>query len=339
MVLFKIDSENIDEEAVKTAADWIKKGGLVAFPTETVYGLGADATNNKAVKRIFRAKNRPLDNPLIVHISDLNQLEQIAKEIPPSAKLLIRKFWPGPLTLVLKKKEVLAPAVTAGLTTFAARMPSNKIALELIRKAGIPVAAPSANKSGKPSPTRAEHVIEDLGREIDVLIDGGQTRIGIESTVLDMSSEVPRILRPGMVGRDEIEDVIGINVKGSTDKEGIRSPGMMYAHYSPRAKVYLFSGGKTSVNIEKKAFRVREEKRKYRILTFKETKDYYESKGLKLVVVSSVNSPSEYASKIFALFRQLDSEGIEILLVESPPEEEKWLGVLDRLQKAAYKII
>lgn len=216
----------------------IKSGDVVAFPTETVYGLGADAWNPSAIKKIFKIKGRPADNPLIVHISDMEQLEDFATDIPDSAKKLMTSFWPGPLTMVFKKKPEVLDIITAGLNTVAVRIPDHELALKFLSKTG-PLVAPSANKSGRPSPTKAEHVLKDLGSNFPV-IDGGATQVGLESTVLDLTSEIPTILRPGKIGKEDIEAVLNISVQTNTSKADDntpKSPGQKYSHYKPKAKV------------------------------------------------------------------------------------------------------
>lgn len=222
---------------LKYYIDLLKKGDIVAFPTETVYGLGADAWNPNAIKKIFRTKGRPSDNPLIVHISNEDQLTQFVNSIPETAEKLIHAFWPGPITIVLNKKPDVLDMITAGLDTVALRMPDHEVALSLIDGSG-PLVAPSANRSGKPSPTKAEHVLEDFGPNFPVL-DGGATTVGLESTVIDLSAEIPTILRPGKIGKDEIEHVLGVGVRFSTNEKDLipKSPGQKYSHYKPEAEV------------------------------------------------------------------------------------------------------
>ena len=243
----KMDSENIDYSIIMEAADIINKGGVVVFPTETVYGIGADALNDEAVDKIFKAKGRPQDNPLIVHIADFDELYDLAETVPESAKKLAEKYWPGPLTMILYKKNILSDKITANLDTAAIRLPVNKIALALIRESKKPIAAPSANTSGKPSPTEASHVIEDLMGKVDMIIDGGSTDIGLESSVVDMTGEIPVILRPGGITQENIIDVLGEceydpAIIKSNEKIVPKSPGQKYRHYSPRAKVILYKG-------------------------------------------------------------------------------------------------
>ena len=236
--IIKIDAENPEIELIREVAAIIKKGGLVAFPTETVYGLGADGTNYDAVSNIFKAKGRPQDNPLILHINDIKMATKVVSQIPEKAETLIANFMPGPLAIVLNKTGRVPDIVSGGLATVAIRMPANKIALSLIEECGVPLAAPSANESGKPSPTDATHVIDDLDGKVDCIIDGGKTNIGIESTVIDLTSEIPVLLRPGNVTLDMLESAIGI-VELHDGVQEIRSPGMKYRHYSPDAKVVL----------------------------------------------------------------------------------------------------
>lgn len=224
---------------ISLAAEALKSGKLVVMPTETVYGLAADATNKQAIKKLYSAKDRPSDNPLIIHIADLSQVEQVASEFPEAAQLLAERFWPGPLTLVLPKADGVVSEVTGGLDTVAIRMPAHPVALSLIRKAGIPVAAPSANRFMKLSPTRAEHVDSVLARRVEMVLDGGPSKIGVESTVVDCTGETPRILRPGGVSRGDIEATLGAPL-GTVPPDLVRrSPGMYPRHYAPKATLKL----------------------------------------------------------------------------------------------------
>jgi L-threonylcarbamoyladenylate synthase len=312
----------------------IKKGGLVAFPTETVYGLGANALNKRAVSKIFKAKGRPADNPLIVHVSAKTQVSLIALKIPKSAQFLMKKFWPGPLTLIFKKRDIVPENVTCNLSTVAIRMPKNRIALDLIKKSGVPIAAPSANISGKPSPTTCMHVIEDLFGKVDAIIDGGKTKIGIESTVLDITKEPAIILRPGGVTREMIEKVIG-KVELFESKKPIKnppSPGLKYRHYSPNAKVILIEDSPT------------QRKTLHMLL-----KQY---KGYKIAVMTNKIRPKgnfEYVSlgkselssskKIFSSFRELDKKGIQIILFEGLKEKNLGTAIMNRVRRASFKIL
>ncbi|NLY79982.1 MAG: threonylcarbamoyl-AMP synthase, partial [Lysinibacillus sp.] len=247
-----VDKQKDNEKIYSQAVDLLNQGEVVAFPTETVYGLGAVATNEEAVKKIYEAKGRPSDNPLIVHIGTIEEVQNYIEEIPERAKQLMERFWPGPLTLIMKaKKGVLAKSVTAGLTTVGLRMPDHEVALELLRALKKPVAAPSANRSGKPSPTKAEHVYEDLQGRIPLILDGGTTGIGIESTVLDVTVNPPVILRPGGVTKEMLEEVIGEVFQPTPKEETLdstpKAPGMKYTHYAPEAPVYLIDNDRSKV--------------------------------------------------------------------------------------------
>lgn len=329
--------DGIDERKIKVAARLILEGKLVAFPTETVYGLGADALNEEAVKRIFEAKGRPADNPLIVHIADFNDLKKLARDIPKEAKLLAERFWPGPLTLVLPKKDEVPLVTTGGLDTVAVRMPAHEIALALIR-ASTPVAAPSANISGKPSPTLAEHVVDDFYGRIEAIIDGGPTKVGVESTVIDLSSERPTLLRPGGLPLEEIEAVIGpVEIHPAVKGKNVdlaRAPGMKYKHYSPNAQVIVVEGPKERVR-EK----VRELVREYR------------SKGYRVGVMATEEfeadefyhlgrTVEDVAKNLFGALRELDRRGVDVIIAEGVEERGLGLAVMNRLRKAAgYRIV
>ncbi|MEK6958364.1 MAG: L-threonylcarbamoyladenylate synthase, partial [archaeon] len=249
--ILKIDSRKPEAKKILEAARIIRKGGLVAFPTETVYGLGANAFNTEAVRKIFRAKGRPFDDPLIVHVCSEKQVYELAEEVAFEAKVLMDKFWPGPLTIVMRKSKKVPAITTANLGTVAIRMPKNRIACALIRKAGVPIAAPSANTFSRPSPTTAGHVLADLKGKIPLILDGGTTRIGIESTVIDLSGKKPVLLRPGAVTLEQLQKTIGkVQVHGAVkstpgkNKKKIfaLAPGMKYRHYAPKAKVILVFG-------------------------------------------------------------------------------------------------
>ena len=329
--------DGVDERKIRIAARFILEGKLVAFPTETVYGLGADALNEKAVRRIFEAKGRPPDNPLIVHIAEFGDLKKLAKEIPEEAKLLAKRFWPGPLTMVLPKREEVPYATTGGLDTVAVRMPAHPIALALI-KASTPIAAPSANISGKPSPTLAEHVIDDFYGRIECIIDGGETKIGVESTVIDLSSERPTLLRPGGLPLEEIEKVIGeVEIHPAVRGKLVdvaRSPGMKYKHYSPNAQVIVVEGKRE--NVRKKIAELVEE---------------YRSKGLRVGVMATEEYDSDeffhlgkteedVAKNLFKALRELDKRGVDVIIAEGVEERGLGFAVMNRLRKAAgYRII
>ncbi|NJD99763.1 threonylcarbamoyl-AMP synthase [Thermococcus sp. LS1] len=329
--------DGMDDRKIKIAARFILEGKLVAFPTETVYGLGADALNEEAVRRIFKAKGRPADNPLIVHIADFDDLKKLAREIPDEARLLAEKFWPGPLTVVLPKKEEVPTVTTGGLDTVAVRMPAHPIALALIR-ASTPIAAPSANISGKPSPTLAEHVIDDFYGKIECIIDGGETKIGVESTVIDLSSEKPTLLRPGGLPLEEIEKVIGeVEIHPAVRGKLVdvaRSPGMKYKHYSPNAQVIVVEGPRE--NVRKK---------------IEELVNEYRKKGLRVGVMATEQydadeffhlgtSEEEVARNLFRALRELDKRGVDIIIAEGIEERGLGFAVMNRLRKAAgYRIV
>ncbi len=343
-----VDFENPQNsiDTIKKAALILKKGGLVAFPTETVYGLGANALNPTAVKKIYEAKGRPSDNPLIVHISDIYELESLVKEIPKSANKLIKAFWPGPLTIIFKKSDIIPFETSGGLDTIAVRFPENKVAQFLIREAGIPIAAPSANSSGKPSPTRASHVAFDLDSRIDMIIDGGHSEFGLESTIIDITSEVPCLLRPGSVTVTMIEDVIGkINIDNAvlfklSENEKPKAPGMKYAHYSPAADVTIVNGTLNNIinSINKLAEKNTLKNIPTGIIATVQTKDKY--KYGTVLVIGDRAKPETIASNLFKMLRKCDYLKLSQVYVEAFDEDEVGMAVMNRLKKAAgYNII
>jgi L-threonylcarbamoyladenylate synthase len=330
--VLQLDPQSPQPEAIEQAASIIRDGGLVAFPTETVYGLGADATNERAVSRIFQAKDRPADNPVIVHVSSREMLDRVAAGVGPKAERLIQTFWPGPLTLVLERKKEVAPAVSAGLTTVAVRMPGNRIALELIRTAGTPIAAPSANVSGRPSPTTAAHVFEDLDGRIDLILDGGATNIGIESTVFDTTSDPPMILRPGWITREMLIEVAGPVGCATSSEDMRRSPGTMHRHYSPRAPVILIAPDSPE-SIE----RVCRDRLKTGSVGFiGHTPVNIENVDFTPVILH--DSAVEYALCIYSALRKLDEQQVSIIVVEGISEAGEGAAVMDRLRRAASEI-
>lgn len=348
--VFKIGTGNL-EEVIRIAGTIIKKGGTVAFPTETVYGLGADALNPDAVRKIFKAKGRPLDNPLIVHIADIDQLDVIASDIPVSARCLMETFWPGPLTMIFKRKDIVPDVTTCDLDTVAVRMPDNPIALGLIKEAGTPIAAPSANISGRPSPTTAEHVISDLSGRIDAVIDGGAVRVGVESTVLDMTPDIPVLLRPGAVSIDQIREYVGEVLIGYTDRpagagEVVRSPGLKYTHYSPETRLVLVIGNSSAVvdKISELARECRDRNIRVGLLVTDETAktdemaEYVSTDGMFLL--GSRYDASAIASNLFAGLRYLDMEDTDVIIADgSIGIAGIGAAVLNRLKKAADKLI
>ena len=338
--------------ALAEAGRRLRAGELVAFPTETVYGLGADATNPAAVRRIFAAKGRPADNPLIVHIEQVERLREVAATIPGPALELAGLFWPGPLTLVLPRRDTICPEVSAGLPTVAVRCPEHPVARELIAFADRPVAAPSANLSGRPSPTRAEHVLRDLGGRIPLLLDGGPCRVGVESTVLDLTSRPPVLLRPGGVTLEELRSVLGRvdldpGVLGEPHSGPVRSPGMKYRHYAPAAPAWLVEG--TPPAVARKVFQLVKEwagaGERVGLLISEETAqqlgelfsaDWPGAGGtLQVEVVGPRDHPEEYARRLFALLRRLDEAGASRILMEGVPPVGMGLAVANRLRRAA----
>lgn len=339
--LVKVDTENPEKSVLTEAAEILKNGGLVAFPTETVYGLGANGLDEKACKRIYEAKGRPSDNPLILTIGDLDGLYKIVGKVTENAKKIIDAFWPGPITLVLPKADCVPETVTGGLDTVAVRYPSNKIARELIKIAGIPVAAPSANSSGKPSPTRASHVEFDLNSKIEMIIDGGAADWGLESTILDVSEDKPVLLRPGAVTQDMIEDVVGeIDVDPAvySKPDGNivpKAPGMKYKHYSPSAKVILVSGSMENVisTINEKISADEKNGLKVGVMATTQTKDRYI--GGEVLVVGDRTKPETIGANLFKILRKFDFIGVDIVYSEVFDEDGEGAAIMNRLNKAA----
>ncbi len=328
------------EAGTRKGADIIRKGGLVAFPTETVYGLGANGFDQNAVLSIFEAKGRPADNPLILHVSKKNDVRKIWRRIPDTALMLMDTFWPGPLTIILQKTELIPDAVTAGLDTVAVRMPSDKTAHALISKSGVPIAAPSANLSGKPSPTTAEHVYLDMNGRIPLILDGGPCRYGVESTVISLAARNPTILRPGAVTKEMLESVIGpVSVSESILKplaegETAASPGMKYKHYAPNAQVMVVVG-----NPRETAERILElyaggeaAGKTVRIAATEETKRFYSNRNY--IVLGERKHPETMCATLFQTLRELDSDA-DLILAEGIPPEEFGLAYMNRLLRAA----
>lgn len=336
--IIKIDKNNIEKNLIIEAAQIIKSGGLVAFPTETVYGLGANGLDALAVEKIFKAKGRPQDNPLILHVHSLLQVKELVEEIPEIAQRCMEKFWPGPLTILFKKNSKIPNIITAGLDTVAIRMPKNNIALELIRLANVPIAAPSANISGKPSPTSANHVKEDLSGKIDMIIDGGNTGIGLESTVLDLSGDVPMILRPGGVTLEDLKEIIPqVTQDSSIMKEDVvpKSPGQKYRHYAPKGEMLLFSGEIENMvkAIKKYSGEYISSGKNIGIICTDETKDLYKD-GL----IISLGSRKDYniiAHNLFHTIRLFDEANVDIILSEGVEESDLGIAIMNRMKKAA----
>ena len=306
-------------EQIEAAAEMIRQGRLVAFPTETVYGLGANALNAAAVARIYEAKGRPAQSPLIVHVASVEMAREVAAAWPQAAGTLAGRYWPGPLTLVLPKRPAVPDIVTAGLGTVGIRVPAHPVALELIRLAGVPIAAPSANRFSGLSPTTAEHVRESLGDAVDLILDGGATDVGIESTVLSLAGPRPVLMRPGMVSRREIEELVGpIEIAAAAGDGPHAAPGMHRKHYSPRTRLLLVEGG---------------------AVPERGTGAYAgmggEPAGPVARLVRMPRDPAGYAAALYETLHRLDREGLDWIAVERPPEGPEWAAILDRLERAA----
>ena len=346
-VVLKVDSQQPDIEKVQVAASIIREGGLVAFPTETVYGLGADALNPKAVLALFKAKKRPLDNPPIVHVANVSDVYGLAKRVPLKADKLMREFWPGPLTLVFKRSKTVPDVTVAGLDTIAVRMPQHAVALALIRETSRPIAAPSANLAGKPSPTSADHVFDDLNGRIDAILDGGPTCIGVESTVLDLSADTALVLRPGGTPLEALRRVLGdvklhpfVAAEKELPLEKTRSPGMKHKHYAPNAQVIVVEGAISAV-----------------LAKVKELAESYRLKGVKVGVLATDETLAAYradvvkslgsrfnlavvAQNLFSLLREFDAEDVDVIIAEGVSTEGLGLAVMNRQRKASgYNIV
>jgi L-threonylcarbamoyladenylate synthase len=341
-VVYKVNPLRPERSVIQAAAKVIRMGGVVAFPTETVYGLGANALDPEAVKKVYEVKRRPADNPTIVHVADKMEARRLAAEIPEKGYELMERFWPGPLTLVLKKSEIVPSITVAGLDTVAVRMPNHRVALMLIEEAGVPVAAPSANLAGKPSPTLAEHVIRDLDGRIDMVLDGGPTEIGVESTVLDLTTPQPTVLRPGGVTLEELRRVLGevqlhpaATAREEINLETARSPGMKHKHYAPNAEMILVEGERRD--------RVKER--------IRELVEEYMGKGLKVGVLVAgewepnvgheikVLGPEEdlktIAKNLFKALRELDEKKVDVIIAGEVTATGLGVAVMNRLRKAS----
>lgn len=332
-----------DAEIFCEASRILKKGGLVAFPTETVYGLGGDALMPCAAQNIYAAKGRPSDNPLIVHIGDFDAVDKLAKNVSEDAHKLMKAFWPGPMTLIFEKQEMVPKETTGGLDTVAVRFPSHPVALRLIRESGVYVAAPSANLSGRPSPTRAEHVIEDLDGRIDMILDGGPVAIGLESTIIDVSGEIPVILRPGYITKEQIARILGrIEVDPAILEEHVqehlvaKAPGMKYKHYAPKGQLILVEGGsmeQVSTQINQLVEEAMGQNKKVAVIATKESRDCY--KAPLVVTIGSRQDEESVAHNLFAILREMDTRGIEMIYCESFEREQLGQAIMNRLLKAA----
>lgn len=341
-----LDPQKVKDEELAEAAGILRKGGLVAFPTETVYGLGANGLDEEAAKKIYAAKGRPSDNPLIAHISAPEELEALAAEIPCFAKRLMELYWPGPLTMVFKKKEIVPYGTTGGLDTVAVRMPSDPIARALIRLAGVPVAAPSANRSGRPSPTTADHVWQDMAGRIEMIIDGGPVGIGVESTIVDVTGPVPVILRPGAITMEMVRDALGqVEIDPAIVgpiKEGVRpkAPGMKYRHYAPKARMTLVEGEMEQVvrAINRLAREALKQGERVGIICTDETRFCYPAGMIRSVGIRA--REETVAHNLYAVLREFDDLEADVIFSESFPDDQIGQAIMNRLTKAAgYHII
>ncbi len=339
--IIKVDQYSIQAEDMEKAGALIKAGELVAFPTETVYGLGADALKEEASKKIYAAKGRPSDNPLIVHIADFEALEEIVEVLPKEAKLLADAFWPGPLTMRFIKNERVPDGTTGGLNTVAVRMPNHPIALEFIRAAGGYIAAPSANRSGRPSPTLAEHVAEDMDGIIPMIIDGGQVGIGIESTIVDLAEDEISILRPGFITREMLEEVLGRPVVFDKGIDGChpdaqpKAPGMKYRHYAPKAEMTIVEGDLQEIvaYINKETDRLLAEGKKVAVMATDEAVLNYKASVVKSM--GSRNNPGSLAYNFYKILREFDEEEVDYIFSEGLGEEGVEHAVMNRMIRAA----
>ena len=337
--VIKIDQNNMDTEALERAAAIIRDGGLVAFPTETVYGLGADALSAEASKKIYAAKGRPSDNPLIVHVAEFSDMEKIAQEMPEEEKLA-DAFWPGPLTMIVRKNDKVPYETTGGMDTVAVRMPNHPVALELIRRSGGYIAAPSANTSGKPSPTLAEHVAFDMDGRIPMILDGGPVGIGIESTIVDLTEDIPMILRPGYITPKMLEKVIGEvkmdpGIIASDSLQKPKAPGMKYKHYAPDADLKIVEGDEARVveYINDNVNRLISQGYKVAVMTTEEGKHNY-NKGI-IVSMGHKDDELSAARHLYAVLREFDNENVDYVFSESFETDNVGRAVMNRLIKAA----
>lgn len=337
--IIKIENVQLGIRHIEAAAKILSQGGLVAFPTETVYGIGANALNKEAVLKIYEAKGRPSDNPLIVHIAEQKDVFLYAKAVSSLAQLLMDTFWPGPLTLIFHKTELISSFITGGLNTVAIRLPANDIARTIIQKSGCPIAAPSANRSGKPSPTRAKHVIEDLDGRVDMIVDGGKAQIGLESTVLDVSGDVPIILRPGSITKEMLEKVVGKVLLDEAltkvdEKTVPRAPGMKYKHYAPKGQLTVVEGDdRARVWINQQV--IEKESMGHRVAVIATTEDAASYHCQNIMTIGSQNNQEEIASNLFKLLRRMDEEKIDFIYSRAFSRKDIGMATMNRLMKAA----
>ncbi|QUI20915.1 threonylcarbamoyl-AMP synthase [Vallitalea pronyensis] len=339
-IIRRVDNKDIEHNIIEEAAHILQQGGLVAFPTETVYGIGAHALDAQAVSDIYKAKGRPSDNPLIVHVAHMEDVEKYAMHIQDKARLLMEHFWPGPLTLVFNKKEIIPAYITGGLSTVAIRIPSHPIARSIIEASGLPIAAPSANISGRPSPTMGQHVIHDLQGKVSMIIDGGSSEIGLESTVVDVTESTPTILRPGGITKKMLEKVVGAVVedpaiKSMNENMVPKAPGMKYRHYAPNAELIVFKGNKDRVidHINKLVEQKEMEGSRIGIIATKQTKDRY--RGDHVLVIGDRHKPDDIAANLFKVLREFDERQVSCIYSEAFSNQDIGYATMNRLLKAA----
>jgi L-threonylcarbamoyladenylate synthase len=342
--VLRVDPAAPDPELIARAAACLRAGGLVAFPTETVYGLGAHALDRAAVQRVFAAKERPANDPLIIHLAAIDDLAPLVVEIPRAARDLAVRFWPGPLTIVLRRSERVPDEVTAGLDTVAIRVPSHPIAQALLQCSRLPIAAPSANRFSRPSPTRAAHVLADLGGRIDMIVDGGPTSVGLESTVVDLADQPPTVLRPGAVDAAMLQSVIpGVRVRtypAERGTTGMPAPGMLPKHYAPATPLTLFEGDRASAidEIEQTARRHRERGQSVAILAFGEDLERLRALRVRLLNLGNENDAPAVASRLYAALREGDELGVDVILVRNITTDHPLsTAIQDRLRRAASR--
>ncbi len=338
--IIKIDEENIDEALISQAGKIIKNGGLVAFPTETVYGLGGDALNRESSKKIYAAKGRPSDNPLIVHIADIRDMDAIVLKVTENALKLAERFWPGPLTMILKKSDRVPLETTGGLDSVAIRMPVHKTAAAFIKAAGGYVAAPSANISGKPSPTSAKYVIQDMDGRIDMIIDGGDSGIGLESTIVDLTGNIPVLLRPGYITVEQLREVLGNvdvdkTILDGDCKERPKAPGMKYRHYAPKGELTIVEGQALAVveKINELTHEAEIKNKKVCVIATDENADSYEAGVIKSI--GSRNDEDIIAHRLYTILRECDDENVDVIYSESFDSAGIGQAIMNRLLKAA----
>lgn len=338
--LIRVNEQHIDASLLREAGNIIKEGGLVAFPTETVYGLGGDALNPLSSEKIYRAKGRPSDNPLIIHIADMDDLGVVAREVPESARKLAKIFWPGPLTMIFHKSERVPYETTGGLDTVAVRMPLHPVARELIRASGGFIAAPSANRSGRPSPTLAKYVTEDMDGRIEMIIDGGDVEIGLESTIVDLTTEEPTILRPGYITKQMLEDVVheveeDCTMMCADTGQAPKAPGMKYRHYAPKGDMTIVTGdaGRVAEYINEQIAVYKKQNKKTGVIGTDESISSYHADVCRSV--GRADDEKMVARNLYSVLRQMDDEDVEIIYAESFETSGIGQAIMNRLLKAA----